>query len=116
MRIGIGISYNGKAKTEIDAFRLGPIEMLCIPGEVYPEIVDGGVESPEGADYPGEPIEVPPLRPQMKGELNLVFGLANDEIGYILPKTQWDTKSPFTYGRDKAPLAKSPPAALRPVR
>ena len=39
----------------------------------------------------------------MTGKLNLVVGLANDEIGYILPKTQWDAKAPYTYGRDKAP-------------
>ena len=39
----------------------------------------------------------------MKGELNLVIGLANDEIGYILPRTQWDSKAPYTYGRDKRP-------------
>lgn len=95
--------YDGKAKTEIDALRLGPIEMLGIPGEIYPEIIDGGVESPEGADFPGEPVESPPVRPQMGGELKLVFNLANDEIGYILPKTQWDVKAPYTYGRDKAP-------------
>ncbi len=95
--------YDGKAKTEINALRLGPIEILTIPGEIYPEIVDGGIESPEGGDYPGEPVEVPPLRPQMQGRLNLVFGMANDEIGYILPKTQWDTKAPYTYGRDSAP-------------
>jgi hypothetical protein len=39
----------------------------------------------------------------MSGDLNLVVGLANDEVGYILPKTQWDTKAPYTYGRTKAP-------------
>ncbi len=95
--------YDGKAKTEIDALRLGEIEMLWIPGEIYPEIVDGGIESPEGADFPGTPVEVPPLRQEMKGGLNLVIGLANDEVGYILPKTQWDSRPPHTYGRTKAP-------------
>jgi hypothetical protein len=29
----------------------------------------------------------------------LLFGLANDELGYIVPKRQWDTKPPFAYGR-----------------
>ena len=95
--------YHGTAKTEIDALRFGDIEILTIPGEIYPEIVDGGIESPEGADFPGDPIEAPPIRPQMTGDLNLVVGLANDEIGYILPKTQWDTKAPYTYGKDSAP-------------
>ena len=30
-------------------------------------------------------------------------GLGNDELGYILPKRQWDEKPPFTYGQVKAP-------------
>ncbi|MBX3747864.1 MAG: hypothetical protein KF833_21365 [Verrucomicrobiae bacterium] len=95
--------YGGKARTEVAAMRLGEIEVLCIPGEIYPEIVDGGVESPEGGDYPGEPVEVPPLRPQMRGAMNWVLNLANDEVGYIIPRTQWDTRAPYTYGRDEAP-------------
>ena len=32
-----------------------------------------------------------------------MFGLANDEIGYIVPKSQWDAKAPYTYGRDSRP-------------
>jgi hypothetical protein len=95
--------YDGRAKTEIDAVRVGDIEILAIPGEVYPEIIDGGIESPDGADYPGEPVEVPPLRDRMTGKVNMVFNLANDEIGYIIPRTEWDVEAPFTYGRDSAP-------------
>jgi hypothetical protein len=93
--------FGGKARTELNAVRLGDLEILTVPGELYPEIVDGGVESPAGADYPGAPVEVPALRTAMRGRLNLVFGLANDEIGYIIPRTQWDTRAPYTYGRDK---------------
>lgn len=95
--------YAGAAKTEINALRVGDIEMLAIPGEVYPEIIDGGIESPDGADYPGTPVEIPPLRERMNGKINMVFNLANDEIGYIIPRTEWDVESPFTYGREKAP-------------
>jgi len=32
----------------------------------------------------------------------LVLGLANDEIGYIVPKRQWDVVPPFAYGRTSA--------------
>ena len=95
--------YDGKARTEVGALRVGEIEMITIPGEIYPEIVDGGVETPEGGDFPGPAREVPPLRSQMKGGLNLVLNLANDEIGYIVPRTQWDTRPPYTYGRKEAP-------------
>ena len=37
----------------------------------------------------------------MKGKLNMIIGLANDEIGYIVPKSQWDTKPPYAYDREK---------------
>jgi hypothetical protein len=95
--------FGGTARTEINALRIGDLEILAIPGEIYPEIVDGGVESPDGADHPGPPLEVPPLRSRMRGGVNLVFNLANDEIGYIIPRTQWDTKPPYTYGQSRAP-------------
>ena len=29
----------------------------------------------------------------------LLIGLANDEIGYIIPRRQWDMAAPFAYGR-----------------
>ncbi|MBL9138029.1 MAG: hypothetical protein JNK85_19335 [Verrucomicrobiales bacterium] len=95
--------YDGKARTEVGVLRVGEIVLLTIPGEIYPEIVDGGVETPEGGDFPGPAVEVPPLRQEMPGALNLVLNLANDEIGYIVPRTQWDTQPPFTYGRKDAP-------------
>ena len=55
-----------------------------------------------GRDFPIDPVEVPSLRSQMEGKLNMIIGLANDEIGYILPKSQWDTEPPYAYGREKA--------------
>jgi len=93
--------YWGKVKTEVNAFRVGEIEILTIPGEIYPEICEGGVEAPEGRDFPIQPVEVPPLRSLMRGRLNMIMGMANDELGYIIPKSQWDTKEPYAYGRDK---------------
>jgi len=95
--------YWGKAKSEVDAFRIGDIEMLTVPGELYPEIAEGGIETPAGQDFAISPVEVPPLRSQMQGKITMIMGLANDEIGYIIPKSQWDTKRPYAYGRDKDP-------------
>ena len=93
----------GKAKTEVDAVRIGDMEILTIPGELYPEIGDGGIETPAGQDYAIDPVEVPPLRSQMRGKMNLIVGLANDELGYIIPKSQWDVKPPYAYGRTDDP-------------
>ncbi|MCD8540895.1 MAG: hypothetical protein LRY55_14860 [Leadbetterella sp.] len=98
-----GFTSRGKFRTEVGALRFSEVQMLLIPGEIYPELVNGGVENPEGSDYGIDPLEIPPLREAMTSRYKWVLGLANDEIGYILPKSQWDTKAPFTYGRDKAP-------------
>jgi len=89
--------------TEVAVFRIGPLSFVTFPGEVYPEIVNGGVMAPEGNDFSADPVEVPSVREMMPGKFNFVLGLANDEIGYIIPKSEWDKKAPFTFGRKSAP-------------
>ena len=90
-------------RTEVAAWQLGPISCLQVPGEIYPEIVNGGVEAPEGQDFDIDPVEVPPLRPEMPGAYKLVFGLANDLIGYIIPHSEWDEEPPHIYGYEGDP-------------
>ncbi len=91
-------------RSELAIGKIGPLSFVAIPGEIYPELVNGGVEAPPEGDYAGIPIaEVPPIREMMPGKYKFVFGLANDEIGYIIPKTQWDVEAPFGYGRDNSP-------------
>ncbi len=91
-------------QTEIDTITLGPAQILGVPGEIYPELVNGGIQNPQesGADFPGAAREEPPLRALMQGRYKLVFGLANDEVGYIIPKSQWDEKPPYAYGRKES--------------
>jgi len=36
--------YWGKGKTEMDVIQIGDVEILTIPGEMYPEIAEGGIE------------------------------------------------------------------------
>jgi len=90
-----------KVRTEMAAFRIGPASFLTIPGEIYPEIVNGGIETPEGQDFKISPLEVPPLREMMTGKYKFVFGMANDELGYFIPKSQWDNKAPWLYNSEK---------------
>ncbi|WP_372934588.1 neutral/alkaline non-lysosomal ceramidase N-terminal domain-containing protein [Mariniphaga sediminis] len=92
-----------KMKTELAVFSVGPVSFVTIPGEIYPEIINGGVEAPQGRDFEIGLTEVPPVRELMPGKYKFVIGLANDEIGYIIPKSQWDVKAPFTYERDDSP-------------
>ncbi len=104
----IGIFKRGYVKwrhlrTEVAAWSLGPALFMHVPGELYPEILNGGVEAPEGGDFGIAPVETPSLRSKVKHSYSFFGGLSNDEIGYIIPKSQWDTKAPFTYGRESAP-------------
>ena len=93
----------GNVRSEVNAWKLGPATFVHIPGELYPEILNGGVEAPEGADFGIAPVEVPAIKSQMPGKFKFFSGMANDMIGYIVPKSQWDEKPPFTYEREKAP-------------
>jgi len=95
-----GMSGWMKKRTEGAVWRIGPATFLQMPGEMYPEILNGGIDALPGRDYEIAPVESPPLRELMSGEFRFAFGLANDEIGYIIPKSQWDVKAPFVY-RDR---------------
>ncbi len=90
-------------RTEIAHLRLGELDVAAIPGEIYPELVLDQVQDPPdpGADFPTAPKE-PGIYKQMRGPYRMLIGLANDEIGYVIPKRQWDEKPPFCYGRKEA--------------
>lgn len=86
-------------QTEVDYIQLraggtAVAEILTIPGEIYPELVNGGIARYLGADYPDAPLE-PVLREQLKTTYQFIFGLGNDEIGYLIPKAEWDEEPPW---------------------
>jgi hypothetical protein len=90
-------------ESEVGWLKLGQLEVALIPGEIYPELVLDKVQDPvdSGADFPNAPVE-PGIYKQITSPFHMIVGLANDEIGYIIPKRQWDEKPPFCYGRKKA--------------
>jgi hypothetical protein len=98
----VGEAKKGRAalETEIAYLRLGELHVACIPGELYPELVYGKLQDPidPGADFADAPAE-PNVDSLMPGKRWLCIGLANDEIGYLIPKRQWDEKPPYCYGR-----------------
>lgn len=87
-------------ETEVAYLRCGELHVACIPGELYPELVYGQFQEPVEAnvDFPAAPPE-PPVMKTLPGDKTLLLGLANDEIGYIIPKRQWDETAPYAYGR-----------------
>jgi hypothetical protein len=90
-------------RSEVAWLGLGELEVAAIPGEIYPELVLDKVQDPAdpGADFPRAPIE-PAIYKQLRSRHHMIIGLANDEIGYIIPKRQWDEKPPYCYKRKRA--------------
>jgi hypothetical protein len=89
-------------RTEVAWLRLGELDVAAVPGEIYPELVLDKVQDPPdpGADFPDAPVE-PALYKQLRGPYRMLVGLANDELGYIIPKRQWDERPPYCYGRKR---------------
>ncbi len=93
-------SLPSAVESEVAYLRLGELHVACIPGEIYPELVYGKIQEPvdPAADFPEAPLE-PSVASLMPGKKWLLIGLANDEVGYIIPKRQWDKSSPYAYGK-----------------
>lgn len=90
-------------QTEVDYIQLRNLdrvvaEIVTIPGEIYPELTNGGVTRYPGADYPDAAFE-PILRGHLKSRYQFVFGLGNDELGYLIPKAEWDDQPPWLLNR-----------------
>jgi len=79
--------------TEMHAVTLGPAVFVTVPGELFPEIANGGYgrDDPGDAEYcpeadTGRPYE-PIIRDQFaEADYVFLFGLGGDELGYIVPK------------------------------
>jgi hypothetical protein len=98
-----GFSKWGYIRTEIAYITFGPASFLTYPGEVFPELINGGMESPAGQDFNIPPVELPVARDMMKGKYKYIIGLGNDELGYVIPKSEWDDEPPYLYDEKESP-------------
>ncbi len=89
-----------EVRTEVAALSIGEVIIACIPGEIYPELVYGGIERLKGADFPDAPFE-PLIMERARRRPLVVIGLANDELGYIIPKAEWDAVPPWLCGSEE---------------
>ena len=85
--------------TELNRIQVGPLSMLTVPGEIFPELAVGGydgsrinspVEELIDADNPNPPdMSLAPEGPYWKERLLTehawIVGMGNDELGYIIP-------------------------------
>lgn len=95
--------------TEVGLLQIGAASILTIPGELLPEWAVGGYdesltgplrpyfEIPEHAPDVTQAPDGPYLYDLMPGEHPMIFGLAQDELGYLIPPWQYvlDEDNPY---------------------
>lgn len=93
-------------QTEVGELELGPLKVLCVPGEWFPELFIGGYDGDHTP--PTEPI-IDPANPNppdlslappgpylddaLGGSPGWMLGLANDQIGYVVPAAFFEVAS-----------------------
>lgn len=91
-------------ESEVATISIGRVRVLAIPGELLPELAIGGFDGryrfgwplvrPDNPDPPRlvDAPKGPYLRERMKAKYGLIIGLANDELGYIIPSYDFKFK------------------------
>ncbi|UPT75958.1 MAG: hypothetical protein M0D55_09970 [Elusimicrobiota bacterium] len=94
--LGTKAAQRPYVETEVGVLDLGPARLLGMPAEVFPELAIGGydgkysygkpVVDPKGPerDLKSAP-KGPYLRDLIKAPVPMLVGLANDELGYLVP-------------------------------
>jgi len=105
---GIGdIRVGDHGRTEVAYLRIGPVGMVFMPGEAVGELANG---LPAGFDEDSSPwfeadldlhadgtdYDLPGyVRAQMDDEYRWTVGMGNDEVGYIVPISDWRVLCPL---------------------
>jgi hypothetical protein len=89
--------------SEVGLVDIGPLRILTLPGEPLPELAVGGYDGaftppnqplvdPENVNPPDLGAAAPPpyLHEVMGGAHTWVLGLANDQIGYVIPQPHFE--------------------------
>ncbi len=80
-------------QTELTVLGLGDLALALLPGEIFPELVSG-------TGKPADPEGLKQIAGRYGMEELLVVGLANDEIGYIVPPSDFVLDEALPYFRD----------------
>lgn len=92
------VEYKKGIRTEISLLIIGNITVFMVPGELFPEVALGGFFSPEESAT-GEPYPYLPLFDMAGDGEKMIFGLANDQVGYIIPDNDFyiSKKNPYAF-------------------
>lgn len=90
------ISNTYYVKTELSIIQIGKINFVLVPGEIFPELVWGGAKenSEVNNDNPETLIEI---ANSYDIDNLIIIGLANDEIGYIIPPSDFLVNEEYPY-------------------
>lgn len=100
------LSATRYVQTEANFIDFGPFSILTMGGELYPELLVGGVDPSIGiAPYDTAPIETPLVNNSgwATDPTKFFFGLTNDFLGYFVPQTEWDGWFEGYYGEQFSP-------------
>lgn len=87
-------------KSEISYLEIDSLKILMLPCEIFPELVYGGyLSAEESATGYGAEINPVPLQ-EIVGDDVMIIGLANDELGYVLPPNDYLLHSETPYFED----------------
>lgn len=85
-----GASLGFVLKSEMTYIDIGGQKLLLLPCELFPELAYGGyLDSDASACGYGPEINPVPLTEIANDPAMLIFGLANDEVGYVIPKNDF---------------------------
>ena len=81
--------------TEVNVWEIGGLRIATVPGEITPDL---GLR----------------IKKALSGDVSMLIGLANDELGYFLPEADYDLRI-YSYERTLCPGRKAGDAILRRI-
>ena len=87
-------------KTETSVIKLGNLTFLLIPGEIFPELIYGGAKINPESNL-NNPTTISDLAKLYETENFITLGLCNDEIGYIIPPSDYLLNEEYPYILDR---------------
>jgi hypothetical protein len=105
--LGLPAAKRPYIEPEVSLLDVGPVRLLGLPAEVFPELAIGGYD---GRFAFGRPVvtagnsvidlkrapRAPYLRDLIKAPIPMIVGLANDELGYLVPEYDFKVRDSKT--------------------
>lgn len=99
------MSLSHALKSEMSYFEIDSLKVLMLPCELFPELAYGGYLTADcSATGLGAEVNPEPLCSIAKDEKMMIIGLANDEVGYVIPPNDFllhDARPYIEHARDR---------------